>query len=131
MVMIGLRILIGFNILIGVYFTALAVWPSPGEKHGAVILLLLLWGFMFLGLAALLWMRHKFARMSTMVVYGLIGLVILMNLMGEFGDPQSHILQYPLIYILIYLLWLILAVGPVVFLLRHDVKEHFLVSKDS
>jgi hypothetical protein len=123
MIEIGIYILVGLNVIAGLFFVITGFFSSGGTV--GVSIMSALWGFMFLGLAWALWARKRFARMWAIIVYGLIGAVTLFSLIGEFLDPLSRIRQYPLIYGGVYLIWLAVAIGPVVFMLRRDVKEHF------
>ncbi len=124
MIAIVLNIFIGLNILAGAYFVFMG-FAGGGEKPASFSVMSVVWALVFLGLAWAVWSRQPFARMWAVILYGLIGVVTLLSLIGEFLDPQSRIVQYPLIYGGVYLIWLALTIGPVVFMLRRDVKEHF------
>ncbi len=132
MVNIGLKILMGFNVLAGLYFIGMGLGPGQtAARSSAVVVIFIVWGFMFLGLAWALWAHHRFARIGTFILYGFIGLATLFSLAGEFQDAQSQIFQYPLVYGLVYVMWFALDLAPIVFMLRADVKEYLSTPNDS
>jgi hypothetical protein len=130
MIDIFLRIFAWFNVLAGLFFILLGFWPNqPPEpaKSIVVVIVFWIWAFAFAGLAWAILTRKPFARLWTFILYGLVGVGTLYSLAGEFHSSQSRIYQYPFTYGLVYFGWLALSIGPIVFMLRRDVKERFSV----
>jgi len=98
---------------------------NPEPKSPVIVMVFVIWGFLFFGLAWAVFARLKFARIWAIALYGLIAFATLWNLFGEFNSSQSYIYRYPFVYGLIYLIWFAIAVVPIVFMLRKDVKEYF------
>ena len=123
-----LRILAALNALIGVAMVTAAVWPTSdpsGEKKPFLVIIYLIWGLLFLGLAMATFNFRPVARKWTIGLYGFASFAVVWGFVSDVLTRDKIFVHFPWISFSTYLLFFAFFIWPVVFMFRPGTKEYF------
>lgn len=128
MTILILRIMTVLNLLIGMALVAAAVWPSSGptgEKEPVLVVIYMIWGLMFLGLAMVIFKLKPIARIWTISLYGFAAIGTIWGFISDIISRDKILVHFPWVSIITYLLFLVFFLWPVIFMVRPSMKEYF------